>query len=52
MKVLNKKEVEKVLRDAGASRTFAKSIAAGCSTGNIEEEELKQALKKLNERIK
>jgi len=31
---LSKQEIERALRDAGASRSFAKSIAARCSNGN------------------
>jgi ATP-dependent Clp endopeptidase proteolytic subunit ClpP len=50
-RTMNKGEVERVLRDAGASRTFAKSIAARGSNGNTEEKELLDSLKKLNERI-
>lgn len=32
-KTLTKREIERALRDAGASRSFAKSIAAGCGGG-------------------
>jgi len=31
---LTTREIERALRDAGGSRTFAKAIAAGCSDGN------------------
>jgi ATP-dependent Clp endopeptidase proteolytic subunit ClpP len=50
-KDLTVREVERALRDAGGSISFAKSTAAGCSKGNQEEKELLEALNKLNERI-
>jgi ATP-dependent Clp protease, protease subunit len=31
---LTEREIERALRDAGASRSFAKTVAAGCSNGN------------------
>jgi len=50
-KDLTQREVERAVRDAGGSRNFAKTVAAGCSNVKTEEKELIESLMKLNERI-
>lgn len=42
---LTKREIERALRDAGASRDFAKAIAAGCSNGETDNQRDVESLK-------